>query len=495
MYERFTDRARKVMQLANQEAQRFNHEYIGTEHILLGLVKAGTGVATSVLQNLDIDLNAVQNEVTKIIRPCAEPVTMGKLPQTPRAKKAIEYAADEARMLHHNYVGSEHLLLGLIREGEGVAAQVLTNLGLTLQQVRGEVLHLLGGSPLDRLETALASAKPVAGVKTPDLDLFGRDLTDLARRGQLNPVIGRQGDLERVLMVLGCLSQNNPVVVGEAGVGKAALVRKLAHHAATQDWPETVRGRRVVAIDLDRTVSADERLFRSAIHSIVAEVRRAGNVLLYVVDLYALVGADRWRAGDSTGILRSALAQADVQCVVTATPREYQAYVASDGFLTHYFQPVQVKPASREEALEILRGLRASYERHHGAVIADDALEAAVELSERHLPDRCLPGKALQVLDQAGAFARLTPPPEPPELQQLAAEVESLTQQKESAIESGDFEKAASFRDRIEKVKKQRAAVMEEWLDSRRKIVGRVDWDTIAKAVRRMGLALSGDAP
>jgi ATP-dependent Clp protease ATP-binding subunit ClpC len=398
----------------------------------------------------------------------------------------IEYSIEEAHNLNHNYVGTEHLLLGLIREEEGVAAQVLMNLGLTLQDVREEVLNLLGQN-MDQGESGGGERTADRGKsKTPALDSFGRDLTELARRGQLNPVLGRRNDLERVLMVLGCLTQNNPVLVGEPGVGKAAVVRKLAQRIASQEWPDTVRGRRVVAIDLDSTLTADQRVFKSAIQSIVGEMRRAGNVLLYIVDLYALVGADRWRAGGATAMLRSALAQGQFQCIVTATPREYEAYVAGDGFLTHFFQPVRIEPPSREEALEILRGLRPSYERHHGVVVTDDALEAAVELSERHLTDRCLPGKALQVLDQAGALAGLAAPSPPPELQQLAKQMEELNQKKEEAIAEQDFETGASFRDQIEKVKRQRAAVMREGQESRGKIIGRVDKETVAEAVRRM---------
>src|SRR5918911_3061402 len=342
MYERFSDRARKVMQLANQEAQRFNHEYIGTEHILLGLVKEGTGVAANVLKNLDIDLRKIRMEVEKIVQAGPDMVTMGKLPQTPRAKKVIEYSIEEARNLGHNYVGTEHLLLGLLREQEGVAAQVLMNLGLKLEDVREEVLNLLGHNPMPNENEPGGSGggeRTSAGrqkSKTPALDSFGRDLTELARQGKLDPVIGRANEIERVIQVLSRRTKNNPVLLGEAGVGKTAIVEGLAQMIVSGDVPELLRDRRIVVLDLAMMVAGTKYRgqFEERIKAVMNEVRRAKNTILFIDELHTLVGAGGAEGAiDASNVLKPALARGEVQCIGATTLDEYRKYIEKDAAL------------------------------------------------------------------------------------------------------------------------------------------------------------------
>src|SRR5713226_8426889 len=385
MYERFTDRARKVMQLANQEAQRFNHEYIGTEHILLGLVKEGSGVAANVLKNLDIDLRKIRLEVEKIVQSGPDMVTMGKLPQTPRAKKVIEYSIEEARNLNHNYVGTEHLLLGLLREQEGVAAQVLMNLGLKLEDVREEVLNLLGHN-MDSGETSSGGGGGGGGErtankgksKTPALDSFGRDLTELARQGKLDPVIGRQNEIERVIQVLSRRTKNNPVLLGEAGVGKTAIVEGLAQLVVDSNVPELLRDRRIVVLDLAMMVAGTKYRgqFEERIKAVMNEVRRAKNTILFIDELHTLVGAGGAEGSiDASNVLKPALARGEVQCIGATTMDEFRKYIEKDSALERRFQTVVVNPPSKEEAVEILKGLRERYEQHHKVKISDLAVE------------------------------------------------------------------------------------------------------------------------
>jgi len=421
MYERFTDRARKVMQLANQEAQRFNHEYIGTEHILLGLVKEGSGVAANVLKNLDIDLRKIRLEVEKIVQSGPDMVTMGKLPQTPRAKKVIEYSIEEARNLNHNYVGTEHLLLGLLREQEGVAAQVLMNLGLKLEDVREEVLNLLGHN----MESGEGgggggerTAKPGKS-KTPALDSFGRDLTELARQGKLDPVIGRQNEIERVIQVLSRRTKNNPVLLGEAGVGKTAIVEGLAQLVVDSNVPELLRDRRIVVLDLAMMVAGTKYRgqFEERIKAVMNEVRRAKNTILFIDELHTLVGAGGAEGAiDASNVLKPALARGEIQCIGATTLDEYRKYIEKDGALERRFQQIIVNPPSKEETVEILKGLRDRYEAHHRVQIKDEALDASVELSDRYISGRCLPDKAIDVIDEAGARVRLKAMTRPPDL-------------------------------------------------------------------------------
>jgi ATP-dependent Clp protease ATP-binding subunit ClpC len=503
MYERFTDRARKVMQLANQEAQRFNHEYIGTEHILLGLVKEGSGVAANVLKNLDVDLRKIRLEVEKIVQHGPDIVSMGKLPQTPRAKKVIEYSMEEARNLNHNYVGTEHILLGLLREQEGVAAQVLMNLGLKLEDVREEVLNLLGHG----METAESGERSVpsgnAGAstpgtgssgkqsksKTPALDSFGRDLTELARQGKLDPVIGRTNEIERVVQILCRRQKNNPVLLGEAGVGKTAIVEGLAQLIVDSNVPELLRDRRIVVLDLAMMVAGTKYRgqFEERIKAVMNEVRRAKNTILFIDELHTLVGAGGAEGAiDASNVLKPALSRGELQCIGATTLDEYRKYIEKDHALERRFQTVLVEPPSPDEAVEILKGLRDRYEAHHRVRITDEALKGAVELSQRYITGRCLPDKAIDVIDEAGARIRLKSLVRPPDLKELEDEIERLNQAKEEAVANQDFEKAASLRDSADKLKKKKEAVSKDWRDKAQESDGVVDEEVIAEVVSKM---------
>src|SRR5712691_9374418 len=490
MYERFTDRARKVMQLANQEAQRFNHEYIGTEHILLGLVKEGSGVAANVLKNLEIDLRKIRLEVEKIVQhgPGGEQVVMGRLPHTPRAKKVIEYSIEEARNLNHNYVGTEHLLLGLLREQEGVAAQVLMNLGLKLEDVREEVLNLLGHNP----ESGEGGGERTANKgksKTPALDSFGRDLTELARQGKLDPVIGRANEIERVIQVLSRRTKNNPVLLGEAGVGKTAIVEGLAQLVVDSNVPELLRDRRIVVLDLAMMVAGTKYRgqFEERIKAVMNDVRRAKNTILFIDELHTLVGAGGAEGAiDASNVLKPALARGEIQCIGATTLDEYRKYIEKDGALERRFQQIIVNPPSKDETVEILRGLRDRYEAHHRVQIKDEALNAAVELSDRYISGRCLPDKAIDVIDESGARVRLKAMTRPPDLKELDAQVEQLNQEKESAVAEQDFEKAAHLRDQADKLKKKKENLIKDWRDRAKEVDGVVDEEVINEVVSKM---------
>src|SRR5579862_3421938 len=489
MYERFTDRARKVMALANQEAQRFNHEYIGTEHILLGLVKEGSGVGANVLKNLDVDLRKVRLEVEKLVKSGPDMVTMGKLPQTPRAKKVIEYAIEEARNLNHNYVGTEHLLLGLLREQEGVAAQVLMNLNLKLEEVREEVLNLLGHGMDAGGESERGATSKGNKSKTPALDSFGRDLTDLARQGKLDPVIGRQNEIERVIQVLSRRTKNNPVLLGEAGVGKTAIVEGLAQLVVDSNVPELLRDKRIVVLDLAMMVAGTKYRgqFEERIKAVMNEVRRAKNTILFIDELHTLVGAGGAEGAiDASNVLKPALARGEIQCIGATTLDEYRKYIEKDGALERRFQQIIVNPPSTSEAVEILKGLRDRYEAHHRVQIKDEALVGAVELSDRYITGRCLPDKAIDVIDEAGARIRLKAMTRPPDLKELDAQIEQLNQEKESAVAEQDFEKAAHLRDQSDKLKKKKENLLKDWRDRSREADGVVDEEVVAEVVSKM---------
>src|SRR6188508_3083782 len=503
MYERFTDRARKVMQLANQEAQRFNHEYIGTEHILLGLVKEGSGVAANVLKNLDVDLRKIRLEVEKIVQhgPGGDQVVMGRLPHTPRAKKVIEYSVEEARNLNHNYVGTEHLLLGLLREQEGVAAQVLMNLGLKLEDVREEVLNLLGHNMPNESEGTGGGGGGGGGggasertsgrtkSKTPALDSFGRDLTELARQGKLDPVIGRANEIERVIQILSRRQKNNPVLLGEAGVGKTAIVEGLAQLVVDQNVPELLRARRIVVLDLAMMVAGTKYRgqFEERIKAVMNEVRRAKNTILFIDELHTLVGAGGAEGAiDASNVLKPALARGEIQCIGATTLDEYRKYIEKDAALARRFQEVIVNPPSRDEAVEILKGLRDRYEAHHKVQITDGALKQAVELSERYISGRCLPDKAIDVIDEAGARIRLKAMTRPPDLKALDDQIEKLNHDKEAAVAEQDFEKAAALRDQADKLKKKKDQVTKEWREKSKEADGVVDEEVIAEVVSKM---------
>src|SRR5512136_208998 len=450
MFERFTDRARKVMALANQEAQRFNHEYIGTEHILLGLVKEGSGVGANVLKNLDVDLRKVRLEVEKLVKSGPDMVTMGKLPQTPRAKKVIEYAIEEARSLNHNYVGTEHILLGLLRESEGIAAQVLMNLGLKLEDVRQEVLNLLGAGVEDApSDLGLKMGGPAAGrkpkSKTPALDSFGRDLTQLAAGGELDPVIGRKREIERLIQILCRRTKNNPVLLGEAGVGKTAIVEGLSQQIINKQVPEILKGKRIVVLDLAMMVAGTKYRgqFEERIKAVINEVRRAANVILFVDELHTLVGAGGAEGAiDASNVLKPALARGEVQCIGATTLDEYRKYIEKDGALERRFQTILVEPPNKDETVAILKGLRDRYEKHHHVQITDDAVEACVELSSRYITGRYLPDKAIDVMDESGARVRLQAMTHPPDIRDLEEDIKRLDKEKDDAIRVQDFERA-----------------------------------------------------
>lgn len=497
MYERFTDRARKVMQLANQEAQRFNHEYIGTEHILLGLVKEGSGVAANVLKNLDIDLRKIRLEVEKIVQAGPDMVTMGRLPQTPRAKKVIEYSIEEARNLGHNYVGTEHLLLGLLREQEGVAAQVLMNLGLKLEDVREEVLNLLGHNMSGEGESGTGGGGGGGGEKTarqgksktPALDSFGRDLTELARQGKLDPVIGRTNEIERVIQILSRRQKNNPVLLGEAGVGKTAIVEGLAQMIVDSNVPELLRDKRIVVLDLAMMVAGTKYRgqFEERIKAVMNEVRRAKNTILFIDELHTLVGAGGAEGAiDASNVLKPALARGEIQCIGATTLDEYRKYIEKDGALERRFQQIIVNPPSKTEAVEILRGLRDRYEAHHRVQITDDALLAAVDQSDRYISGRCLPDKAIDVIDEAGARVRLKAMTRPPDLKEIDSQIEQLNLEKESAVAEQDFEKAAHLRDQADKLKKKKETTLRDWREKSKEVDGIVDEEVINEVVSKM---------
>ncbi|NLY02986.1 MAG: ATP-dependent Clp protease ATP-binding subunit [Rhodopirellula sp.] len=498
MYERFTDRARKVMQLANQEAQRFNHEYIGTEHILLGLIKEGSGVAANVLKNLDVDLRKIRLEVEKLVQSGPDMVTMGKLPQTPRAKKVIEYSMEEARNLNHNYVGTEHILLGLLREQEGVAAQVLMNLGLKLEEVRDEVLNLLGhgmeGAEGSERGGAAAGGggggEPQRGKsKTPALDSFGRDLTELAKQGKLDPVIGREKEIERLMQILSRRTKNNPVLLGEAGVGKTAIVEGFAQRVVEGNVPELLAERRVVVLDLAMMVAGTKYRgqFEERIKAVMNEVRRAKNTVLFIDELHTLVGAGGAEGAiDASNVLKPALSRGEIQCIGATTLDEYRKYIEKDSALERRFQMVMVEPSSKSETIEILKGLRDRYEKHHHVQITDDAVEASVELSSRYITGRCLPDKAIDVIDESGARVHLKSMTRPPDLKEIDEEVERLNKEKEEAVANQDFEKAAALRDQADKLKKKKATITREWREKSREADGVVDEEVIAEVVSKM---------
>src|SRR5262245_2410975 len=498
MYERFTDRARKVMQLANQEAQRFNHEYIGTEHILLGLVKEGSGVAANVLKNLDVDLRKIRLEVEKIVQtgPGGDQVVLGKLPHTPRAKKVIEYSVEEARNLNHNYVGTEHLLLGLLREQEGVAAQVLMNLGLKLEDVREEVLNLLGHNMPESSEGPSEGngggtrERPAKGKsKTPALDSFGRDLTELARQGKLDPVIGRANEIERVIQILSRRQKNNPVLLGEAGVGKTAIVEGLAQMIVDGNVPELLRDKRLVVLDLAMMVAGTKYRgqFEERIKAVMNEVRRAKNTILFIDELHTLVGAGGAEGAiDASNVLKPALARGEIQCIGATTLDEFRKYIEKDAALARRFQEIIVNAPTKEETIEILRGLRDRYEAHHKVEIKDEALSAAVELSDRYITGRCLPDKAIDVIDESGARVRLKAMTPRPNLKDIDEQIEKLNHDKEAAVAEQDFEKAAALRDQADKLKKKKETVTKEWREKSKEADGVVDEEVIAEVVSKM---------
>lgn len=480
MFERFTERARKVVYLAQQEAARLGHNVVGTEHLLLGLVAEGQGVAAKALENMGINLEQIRQEVERIIG-IGETNPFGEIPFTPRAKRVLELAVDEGRQLGHNYVGTEHILLGLIREGEGVAAQVLKNLGADLDKVRKEVLNLLGGGGF--------SGQPGAGRgagKTPTLNQFGRDLTELAKIGKLDPVIGRENEIERVIQILSRRTKNNPVLIGEPGVGKTAIAEGLAQKIVKGDVPEILQNKRVVTLDMGSLVAGSKYRgeFEERMKKVMEEIRNAGDVILFIDELHTLIGAGAAEGAiDASNILKPALARGELQCIGATTLDEYRKHVEKDAALERRFQPIVVGEPTKEETKLILEGLRDRYEAHHRVKITDAAIAAAVTLSDRYITDRFLPDKAIDLIDEAASKVRLQATITPPDLKDLESQVNLLQQEKEAAIKNEEFEKAAELRDKEQKLRQKMESLRNEWKNRRSMAEPMVTEDEIASVV------------
>ena len=487
MFDRFTERARKVMSLARLEAQRFYHDYVGTEHILLALVKEGTGVAAVVLKKMGVDLKSIRDEIERTVERGPQPVSQNQqLPYTPRAKKVLELSLEEARNLGHHYIGTEHLLLGLLREHDGYAAQALMNLGLKLEDVREEVHNFLGSDfQPDHQERPSKKTKS----DTPALDSFGRDLTELAREGKLDPVIGRRREIERVTQILSRRTKNNPVLLGEAGVGKTAIVEGFAQQLVAGSVPEMLRDRRIVVLDLALMVAGTKYRgqFEERIKAVMNEVRKAANVILFIDELHTLVGAGGAEGAiDASNVLKPALSRGEIQCIGATTLDEYRKYVEKDGALERRFQTIMVDPPSKSETLSILKGLRDRYEAHHRVHYTDPALRLAVDLSSRYITGRYLPDKAIDVMDEAGARVRIAATTKPPDLQQLEAQIQRLNEEKDTAVQQQQFERAAKIRDRADRLQEERRRTLQEWRESAQEAEGVVDEEIIAEVVSSM---------
>jgi len=471
MMNNFTPRAQQVLALARKEADRFNHNYVGTEHLLLGLIKLGQGVAVNVLQKMGLDLETVRMEVEKHVGSHPETKMVGNIPYTPRVKKVLALAGKEAKALNHSYVGTEHILLGLLREGEGVAARVLKSLEVDIERTRNEILKELDPNftpPESEAESPQEGNKKE--VKTPALRAFGRDLTELAKKSELDPVIGRKDEIERVVQILCRRTKNNPVLLGEAGVGKTAIVEGLAQEIAAGDIPELLRDKRVITLDLALMVAGTKYRgqFEERIKAVMDEIRRSKNVILFIDELHTIVGAGSAEgAMDASNIIKPALSRGELQCVGATTLNEYRKYIEKDAALERRFQTVKVEAPSVEEAVQILKGLRPKYEAHHKARLTDEALEAAVKLSDRYLTGRFLPDKAIDVMDEAGARARINAMTRPPDVKDIEKEIEAIRIEKEAAIKAQDFEKAAALRDSEKQTKDKLERILSDWREQR----------------------------
>ena len=467
----FTPRAQQVLALARKEADRFNHNYVGTEHLLLGLIKLGQGVAVNVLQKMGLDLETVRMEVEKQVGSGPETKMVGNIPYTPRVKKVLALAGKEAKALNHSYVGTEHILLGLLREGEGVAARVLKSLEVDIERTRNEILKELDPNftpPEAEAEGGEPSSKK--DVKTPALRAFGRDLTELAKKNELDPVIGRRNEIERVIQVLCRRTKNNPVLIGEAGVGKTAIAEGLAQEIANGNVPELLREKRVVTLDLALMVAGTKYRgqFEERIKAVMDEIRRSKTVILFIDELHTIVGAGSAEgAMDASNIIKPALSRGELQCVGATTMNEYRKYIEKDAALERRFQTVKVDAPTIEEAIEILKGLRPKYEAHHKAKLTDEALETAVKFSERYITGRFLPDKAIDVMDEAGSRARINAMTRPPDVKEIEKEIEEIRIEKEAAIKAQDFEKAASLRDKEKQAKENLDTILNKWREER----------------------------
>jgi ATP-dependent Clp protease ATP-binding subunit ClpC len=479
----FTPRAQQVLALARKEADRFNHNYVGTEHLLLGLIKLGQGVAVNVLQKLGLDLETVRIEVEKQVGSGPDTKMSGNIPYTPRVKKVLALAGKEAKALNHSYVGTEHILLGLLREGDGVAARVLKTLEVDIERTRNEVLKELdpnfasgeaegeesgggesssqGGGPQG--ESGPGGKKDV---KTPALKAFGRDLTELAKKGDLDPVIGRKNEIERVIQILCRRTKNNPVLIGEAGVGKTAIAEGLAQEISAGNVPELLRDKKVITLDLALMVAGTKYRgqFEERIKAVMEEIRKARNVILFIDELHTIVGAGSAEgAMDASNIIKPALSRGELQCIGATTLNEFRKHIEKDSALERRFQQVMVEAPTVEESIEILKGLRPKYEAHHKAKMSDEALIAAVKLSDRYLTGRFLPDKAIDIMDEAGSRARIQATMRPPDVKSVEAEIEEIKGRKEAAIKAQDFEKAAALRDSEKEAKDKLENILTEW--------------------------------
>lgn len=492
MMNNFTPRAQQVLALARKEADRFNHNYVGTEHLLLGLIKLGQGVAVNVLQKMGLDLETVRSEVEKQVGSGPETKMVGNIPYTPRVKKVLALAGKEAKSLNHSYVGTEHILLGLLREGEGVAARVLKNLEVDIERTRNEILKELDPNftPAEGESEAVSSGSEPAAAggsgarresKTPALKAFGRDLTEIAKKGEIDPVIGRESEIERVIQVLCRRTKNNPVLIGEAGVGKTAIVEGLAQEIAHGNVPEILRDKKVITLDLALMVAGTKYRgqFEERIKAVMDEIRRTKNVILFIDELHTIVGAGSAEgAMDASNIIKPALSRGELQCVGATTLNEYRKYIEKDAALERRFQQVKVEAPSVEQTILILKGLRGKYEAHHKARYTEEALVGAAKLSDRYLTGRFLPDKAIDIMDEAGSRARIASMTRPPNVKEVEKEIEEIRAQKEGAIKAQDFEKAAALRDTEKQAKEKLESILTQWREQREEkevIVGEDD--------------------
>jgi ATP-dependent Clp protease ATP-binding subunit ClpC len=485
MFKRFTERARRVIILAREEAERHHHEYLGTEHILLGMLKDGGGIAITVLQKVGLSVDQIRLEVERHLPRNANSLIVGEIPFTPKAKKVLEYAVEEARLMGHNYIGTEHLLLGLLKEKEGIAAKVLNNLGVRLVETREKILNLLQEPATKTKEKS----------KTPALDEFGRDLTELAQAGKLDPVIGRESEIERVVQILCRRTKNNPVLIGEPGVGKTAIVEGLAQRIINRDVPQLLFDRRVVALDLGALVAGTKYRgqFEARMKTIMKEIVQAENIIIFIDELHTLVGAGAAEGSvDASNMLKPALSRGEIQCIGATTLDEYRKYIEKNGALERRFQTIMVDPPSIEESIEILKGLKDRYETHHHLRIPDASIEQAVKLSARYVTDRFLPDKAIDVMDEAGARVRLRRVTPPPLVRELQRKINDLVRVKKEKIEHQEFEKAVELRDQEEDIRRQIENLKREWEESQDENDLIVNEEDIAYVVSRMtGIPLS----
>ncbi|MEH7480680.1 ATP-dependent protease ATP-binding subunit ClpC [Neobacillus drentensis] len=479
MFGRFTERAQKVLALAQEEAIRLGHNNIGTEHILLGLTREGEGIAAKALYGLGLGSEKIQKEVENLIGKGQD--ASQTIHYTPRAKKVIELSMDEARKLGHSYVGTEHILLGLIREGEGVAARVLNNLGVSLNKARQQVLQLLGSN-----ESGGHQGGASASANTPTLDSLARDLTSIAREGSLDPVIGRGKEIQRVIEVLSRRTKNNPVLIGEPGVGKTAIAEGLAQQIVNNEVPEILRDKRVMTLDMGTVVAGTKYRgeFEDRLKKVMDEIRQAGNIILFIDELHTLIGAGGAEGAiDASNILKPSLARGELQCIGATTLDEYRKYIEKDAALERRFQPIRVDEPTAEESIQILEGLRDRYEAHHRVSITDEAIRAAVKLSDRYISDRFLPDKAIDLIDEAGSKVRLRSFTTPPNLKELEVKLEEVRKEKDSAVQSQEFEKAASLRDTEQRLREQLEETKKNWKEKQGKENNEVTVEDIASVV------------